>query len=608
MSKNFTQFTEAAAAAPVAAAGKVAVGVAKGVGKATITAGKALGKAAASGIKAGVKTAGQTVAVAGGEAAASVVRAAGEGTAQRVKKKFAGESYEATKKKEVLGAMKRQGRKLSDKDKNKIADKVVKDKGDTSKSDDRYAYEGYDVEDAVEYFYEEGVTEEELDMIIEEVGDDIVDFIDEERKARKMNVRSKGKLKKDVAKIKANKSDVVPRKTSPKDALNRAASARVFGKKKLKRPESTVTKATKKAKTAPKKAAPKAKAKPTPKKKASKEGIRSKIGKAYKKGVERHKAAVKKNKFASGVKAGVKAVGKAAKDVHSITQVNKSKTVNMQSYEPEGELVEGDVHSGQGEKIQKRTKAWMDKKGQKGAPGLDAMKARAAEHKAKRGVKEEVVDEGVGTQVKKGLKRHKDAVEKKKIKDRKAVPYAALAAEHQPEGEMVEELSRRSKPSAKAKMAKLDAVLKRREERKVKEKEALKTEGWLGKKKEEKKPQKAMDAGARAKRKLQRKEYAAKVSGSEDNVPDEMREDSDSRVKALQKIKKDRLDRAKEPMTTDKILKKKKSETCDPTPTKAPSAPSAKPIVAEFVNNLWEATKCPKCGKKPHRGACKTEC
>ena len=56
-------------------------------------------------------------------------------------------------------------------------------------------------------------------------------------------------------------------------------------------------------------------------------------------------------------------------------------------------VAEGDVHSGQGEKIQKRTKAWMDKKGQKGAPGLDAMKARTAEHKAKRGVKEEIVTE-----------------------------------------------------------------------------------------------------------------------------------------------------------------------------------------------------------------------
>ena len=51
---------------------------------------------------------------------------------------------------------------------------------------------------------------------------------------------------------------------------------------------------------------------------------------------------------------------------------------------------EGDVHSGQGEKIQKRTKKWMEKKGQEGAPGLDAMKARTAEHEAKRGVKEEV--------------------------------------------------------------------------------------------------------------------------------------------------------------------------------------------------------------------------
>ena len=56
-------------------------------------------------------------------------------------KKTKKEDYETKKKGEVLGAMKKQGRKLSDKDKNKIADKVVKDKGDTSKSDDRYAYE-----------------------------------------------------------------------------------------------------------------------------------------------------------------------------------------------------------------------------------------------------------------------------------------------------------------------------------------------------------------------------------------------------------------------------------------------------------------------------------
>ena len=62
-----------------------------------------------------------------------------------------GESYEATKKKEVLDAMKRQGRKLSDKDKEKIAAKVVKDKGDTSKSDDRYAYESLEVEENIRW-------------------------------------------------------------------------------------------------------------------------------------------------------------------------------------------------------------------------------------------------------------------------------------------------------------------------------------------------------------------------------------------------------------------------------------------------------------------------
>ena len=44
------------------------------------------------------------------------------------------------------------------------------------------------------------------------------------------------------------------------------------------------------------------------------------------------------------------------------------------------------------------------------------------------------------------------------------------------------------------------------------------------KKKQERKPEKAQDAGARAKRRLQRREYAAKVSGSEDIVPDDLRD------------------------------------------------------------------------------------
>ena len=44
------------------------------------------------------------------------------------------------------------------------------------------------------------------------------------------------------------------------------------------------------------------------------------------------------------------------------------------------------------------------------------------------------------------------------------------------------------------------------------------------KKQEEKKPQKAMDAGAKAKRLLARKVHAKYVSGSTDNVPDDIRD------------------------------------------------------------------------------------
>jgi len=44
------------------------------------------------------------------------------------------------------------------------------------------------------------------------------------------------------------------------------------------------------------------------------------------------------------------------------------------------------------------------------------------------------------------------------------------------------------------------------------------------KKKEEKKPEKAQDAGARARRVLKRKEHAKYVSGSTENVPDDIRD------------------------------------------------------------------------------------
>ena len=49
------------------------------------------------------------------------------------------------------------------------------------------------------------------------------------------------------------------------------------------------------------------------------------------------------------------------------------------------------------------------------------------------------IREGMIDVIKKGAKRHAKAVEKKKIKNRKAVPYAALAAQHEPEGEVLDE-------------------------------------------------------------------------------------------------------------------------------------------------------------------------
>tara|TARA_B100000287_G_scaffold103075_1_gene95295 strand:- start:712 stop:1476 length:765 start_codon:yes stop_codon:yes gene_type:complete len=62
----------------------------------------------------------------------------------------------------------------------------------------------------------------------------------------------------------------------------------------------------------------------------------------------------------------------------------------------------------------------------------------------------------------------------------------------------------------------------------------------LGKKKKEKKAEKAMDAGARAKRKLARKVHAKYVSGSEDNVPDDIREAKVDAGKSPEQKEKDR--------------------------------------------------------------------
>ena len=93
------------------------------------------------------------------------------------------EGYEEKKKEEVLSAMKKQGRKLSKKDKEKIADKVVKDKGDTSKSDDRYAYE--EVSPEVEKLIESGkFSDAEIAKIADIQEADIADILAQLEKKR----------------------------------------------------------------------------------------------------------------------------------------------------------------------------------------------------------------------------------------------------------------------------------------------------------------------------------------------------------------------------------------------------------------------------------------
>ena len=199
-----------------------------------------------------------------------------------------------------------------------------------------------DIEGAVEYFYEEGINEEGIEQLVEEIGlDEFVNFIEggtvelnEERAARRASVRAK---KYDVVKKEVDTADAA-RKKSKKGEYSSAYKKKetdvtVYDDKPAKASVKKVKKSVAKAKAAKpaakpaaKKAAPakKAPAKKAPEKKA---GLISKIGSAYKKGVERHKAARAKGKepekrvkefgkgFASGVKDTVKFAGKVKKAV-----------------------------------------------------------------------------------------------------------------------------------------------------------------------------------------------------------------------------------------------------------------------------------------------------
>jgi hypothetical protein len=259
------------------------------------------------------------------------------------------------------------------------------------------------IEVSADYFFAEGINEDGLDQIIDEVGlEDFVDFVidpieelNEERSARKASVKApsyeKVKAavdKSDAAKKKAGKGEYS--KSYAKRSGETEDSTDYKEKAPAKKKAKPVAKATvRKPKAAPKKKAATVKKvekavktakKEQPKKPTSKKGLLGKVGDAVKKGVERHNKA--------------RAAGKV----------------------PE-----------------KRVKEFA-KGFKKGVSGTLKFAG-----KVKKAVSEEKVEEGILPNIiKRGIAKHKDAVEKEKIKKRKAVPYQALAAEHTPEGEMVE--------------------------------------------------------------------------------------------------------------------------------------------------------------------------
>ena len=205
------------------------------------------------------------------------------------------------------------------------------------------------VEFATEYFLNEGINEEGIDIIIEEIGlENFVDFItedvqelSEERAARKASVRAKSYAdvkadidKKDAAKKAAKKGEYAPsyakketdvtvyddkpaakKKAVAKKAPVKKAKKDFDGDKKLETPKQEHRGVRNKKIT---KAVVKAKIK-QPEKKATKQGLGDKIRDAYKAGVKRHRKATQGARvFGKGVAAGAKKAVKFAKDVKKV--------------------------------------------------------------------------------------------------------------------------------------------------------------------------------------------------------------------------------------------------------------------------------------------------
>tara|TARA_B100001996_G_scaffold49604_1_gene35543 strand:- start:1344 stop:2591 length:1248 start_codon:yes stop_codon:yes gene_type:complete len=233
------------------------------------------------------------------------------------------------------------------------------------------------VEVAADYFYSEGLNEEGLEQLIEEVGiDEFTEFVidpieelNEERSARKASVKApsyekvkakvdasdkakKASGKGEYAKSYAKRSGETEDSTNYGDSKKPAAKKKAATPKKKAAPKTEVkpvAKATvrkpkaapaKKAATSKKVAATVTKAKAKqPVKPTSKPGILGRVRTAVKKGVERHNKAraagrepeKRVKEFAKGVKSGVKASVKFAKDVKKVVSKEEAMMNHLKS-------------------------------------------------------------------------------------------------------------------------------------------------------------------------------------------------------------------------------------------------------------------------------------
>ena len=210
------------------------------------------------------------------------------------------------------------------------------------------------IEVSADYFFAEGINEDGLDQIIDEVGlEDFVDFVidpieelNEERAARKASAKAPSYAK---VKAKVDAGDAARKKAGKGEYADTAAAKRNYGDEEAPEGKTAKKKAVAKVTVRKPKAAPKKKAatvkkvekavktakKTQPTKPTSKKGLFGKVGDAVKKGMERHNKARAAGKvpekrvkeFAKGFKKGVtdtaKFAGKVKKAVTNEERVEE---------------------------------------------------------------------------------------------------------------------------------------------------------------------------------------------------------------------------------------------------------------------------------------------